>query len=98
PHEHRLGPGGSHGSGPAEAARAGRLSHAHGHGVHRSLVEIAALIDRSALSPAGRERAKAMFRRLAEAEAEIHQMPVDSVHLHEVGALDSIVDIVGAVF
>ena len=72
--------------------------HAHSHGAHRSLPEIFGLIDRSALSPEGRDRAKAMFQRLAEAEASIHQMPVDRVHLHEVGALDSILDIVGAVF
>jgi pyridinium-3,5-bisthiocarboxylic acid mononucleotide nickel chelatase len=65
---------------------------------HRSLPEIFDLIDRSALSPAGRDRAKAMFQRLAEAEAAIHQMPVEQVHLHEVGALDSILDIVGTVF
>jgi pyridinium-3,5-bisthiocarboxylic acid mononucleotide nickel chelatase len=65
---------------------------------HRSLPEIFELIDRSALSSSGRDRAKAMFRRLAEAEAEIHQMPVEQVHLHEVGALDSILDIVGTVF
>lgn len=72
--------------------------HAHDHAGHRTLADIAALIDTSALSTAGRERAKAMFQRLGEAEAAIHQMPVDQVHLHEVGDLDSIVDIVGIVF
>jgi hypothetical protein len=56
------------------------------------------LIDQSALSPAGRDRAKQLFQRLAEVEASIHQMPIEQVHLHEVGALDSIIDIVGAVF
>src|SRR6267378_1339152 len=65
---------------------------------HRSLSEIFALIDRSGLSAAARDRAKALFRRLGEAEASIHQVPVGEVHLHEVGALDSIIDIVGAVF
>ncbi len=65
---------------------------------HRSLVEIAALIDGSALSASGKARSQALFGRLAEVEAAIHGMPVDEVHLHEVGALDSIVDIVGAVF
>src|SRR5215831_2956864 len=75
-------------------------SHGHDaeHHPHRSLPEIHAHIDRSALTPAGKAKAKALFQRLAEAEAAIHQMPVDRVHLHEVGALDSIVDIVGAVF
>jgi uncharacterized protein (TIGR00299 family) protein len=72
-------------------------SHSHSH-PHRSLPEIYGLIDKSALSPAGRDRAKALFERLAEAEAAIHNMPVEKVHLHEVGALDSIIDIVGAVF
>jgi uncharacterized protein (TIGR00299 family) protein len=68
------------------------------HGDHRSLADILALIDKSALSDNGRRRATALFRRLAEAEAAIHQMPVEQVHLHEVGALDSIIDIVGSVF
>jgi pyridinium-3,5-bisthiocarboxylic acid mononucleotide nickel chelatase len=72
-------------------------SHSHSH-PHRSLPEIYGLIDKSALSPTGRDRAKALFERLAEAEAAIHDMPVEKVHLHEVGALDSIIDIVGAVF
>lgn len=74
------------------------LDEAHAHHPHRSLSEIFALIDTAALSNGGRDRAKAMFQRLAEVEATIHQMPVDRVHLHEVGALDSIIDIVGVVF
>ena len=68
------------------------------HAPHHSLKEIEAAIGRSALSDSGKGRAIAMFRRLAEAEAAIHGMPVDQVHLHEVGAIDSIIDIVGAVF
>ena len=70
-------------------------SHAH---AHRSLPEIVALIDRSNLSAGARGHARAMFQRLAEAEAAIHAMPVEQVHLHEVGALDSIIDIVGIAF
>jgi len=86
--------------------------HAHGHGhhhhddhqdrhdhhAHRTLADIYALVDASSLSADARARAKAMFERLAVAEAEIHQMSVDDVHLHEVGALDSIIDIVGIAF
>jgi len=78
-------------------ATAQHHEHAHEH-PHRSLGEIFTLIDASSLSAAGRERAKAMFQRLGEAEAAIHQMPVEQVHLHEVGALDSIIDIAGIVF
>jgi hypothetical protein len=65
---------------------------------HHSLKEIAASIERSALSRDGKDRAIQLFGRLAEAEAAVHDIPVDRVHLHEVGALDSIVDIVGAVY
>jgi pyridinium-3,5-bisthiocarboxylic acid mononucleotide nickel chelatase len=64
---------------------------------HHSLDEIASAIERSALSRAGKDRAIRLFRRLGEAEAAIHGVPLDRVHLHEVGALDSIIDIVGAV-
>ena len=77
------------------AAGSPRTEHHH---PHRHLPAIFKLIDQSALSPAGRDRAKGMFQRLAEVEAGIHQMPVEKVHLHEVGALDSIIDIVGIVF
>jgi pyridinium-3,5-bisthiocarboxylic acid mononucleotide nickel chelatase len=65
---------------------------------HYHLAGIKKRIAHSALSGAGKERASALFDRLAEAEAAIHNMPLEKVHLHEVGALDSIVDIVGAVF
>jgi len=67
------------------------------HHIHRSLKDIDALINRSALSAPGRDRAKALFARLGEAEAAIHGTSIDKVHLHEVGALDSIIDIVGTV-
>ena len=65
---------------------------------HHHLTHIRAAIDRSALSDAGKARANRMFTRLAEAEAVIHGMSLEQVHLHEVGAIDSIIDIVGAVF
>ena len=71
--------------------------HHHDHG-HRSLEEIFAAINRSALSESGKTRAIDMFRRLGEAESAIHGIPIDKIHLHEVGAIDSIIDIVGAVF
>ena len=67
------------------------------HHTHRSLTEIDALIDGSGLSSSGQDRAKALFARLGEAEAAIHGTSMDKVHFHEVGALDSIIDIVGTV-
>lgn len=71
---------------------------AHGAVGHRTLKEIAHLIDHSALSAAGKARAKALFQRLGEAEAAIHDMAIEQVHLHEVGTVDSIIDVVGAVY
>lgn len=65
---------------------------------HRHVAQIQRLIGRSALAPAARDRAIALVQRLAAIEADIHQARVEDVHLHEVGALDSILDIVGGVF
>ena len=73
-------------------------SHPHAHASHRSLREITHLIGHSALSASAKARAVGMFRRLAEAEAAIHDMTVEDVHLHEVGAIDSIIDIAGVAF
>ncbi len=63
---------------------------------HRGFSLIAEKIERAGLAPRAGEHATQIFRRLGEAEAKIHGVPLEKVHFHEVGALDSIVDIVGA--
>ncbi len=68
---------------------------AHDHS-HRSLSRIEEIIGGSTLPNQVKERSIRIFRRLGEVEAAIHQIPIEKVHFHEVGALDSIVDIVGA--
>ncbi len=65
---------------------------------HHSLKAISGFVERSALSRAGKDRATRLFYRLGEAEAAIHDVSIEKIHLHEVGALDSIIDIVGAVY
>jgi uncharacterized protein (TIGR00299 family) protein len=81
-----------------ESASHRQESHLHRHGPHRTLTEIFQLIEGSALSGAGKDRTKQLFTVLGEAEAAIHGVPLERVHLHEVGATDSIIDIAGTVF
>ncbi len=64
---------------------------------HRHLSHILAILEGSSLSTPVRERAADVFRTLAEAEARVHGVEVEQVHFHEVGAVDAIVDVVGAV-
>ncbi len=63
---------------------------------HRHLNQILELIDSGELPPRAAERARRIFERLGEAEARIHNTPIETVHFHEVGAVDAIIDIVGA--
>ncbi len=63
---------------------------------HRSLSAILEILEKSELAPRVRERAGAIFRKLGEAEARVHDVPLEKIHFHEVGAVDAIVDIVGA--
>ena len=74
---------------PAEPA-----GHQHG---HRNLQDIFHLLDHAKLAERIDRRARMIFRRLGEAEARAHGVSIDQVHFHEVGAVDSIVDIIGAV-
>ena len=69
-------------------------SETHHHGRH--LAEIEAIIHSSQLPESMKEKSIGMFRRLAGVEAGIHDVPVESVHLHEVGGVDTIVDVTGA--
>jgi len=63
---------------------------------HRQLSDIETIINRGHYSQLTKERATAIFRRLAEVEARVHGIPIDQVHFHEVGAVDAIIDILGS--
>ena len=84
-HEHEHDHGHGHGDG----------HHHHHHHDHRNLHDILHLIDHLEASEGAKELARTMFWIVAEAESKAHGLPIEEVHFHEVGAVDSIVDIVG---
>jgi uncharacterized protein (TIGR00299 family) protein len=65
---------------------------------HRNLKEILRIIERSSLGAEVKEKSKEVFERIASVEAKIHRKPMEEVHFHEIGGLDSVVDIVGSVW
>ena len=65
---------------------------------HRNLKEILRIIERSGLEAKLKEKSKEVFERIASVEAKIHRKPMEEVHFHEIGGLDSVVDIVGSVW
>ena len=71
--------------------------HTHNHGPSRHLSDIFDILDNSELDNQITAQSKRIFNRLAEAEAKVHNMPKDQVHLHEVSGIDSIVDIVASI-
>lgn len=91
-HDHPHAHHGDHGPAPGGGEREHAAHHRHG----RDLGEIRRLIGASGLAAPVKERALQLFARLGEAEARVHGVPVDRIHFHEVGAVDSIVDLVGA--
>jgi uncharacterized protein (TIGR00299 family) protein len=69
---------------------------ASAHPRHRNLDDVEKILGRSGVSSHAVDTARKVFRRLAEAEGEVHGQPADEVHFHEVGAVDAVVDILGA--
>ena len=98
-HEHVDGHDADHyhaGSHAHDHAHEGPHAHHHHHHEHRGLADIMAIIDAAEMTPAARAFARKTFDILAHAEAKAHAVPLDEVHFHEVGAVDSIADVLSA--
>lgn len=93
-HDHESPPHGQHRENE-HAHDAAPHAH-HGHAAHRNLTDIEAIIMGSTLPDAVKQTSLAIFLKVAQAEAKVHGKALHEVHFHEVGATDSIVDIVGA--
>ncbi len=91
-HECRCG---HHHGGEGHECGCGHCRHEHAHG-HRNLADVTKIIDAADMTESAKILARRMFQIVAEAEAKAHRLPTDEVHFHEVGAIDSIVDIISA--
>jgi uncharacterized protein (TIGR00299 family) protein len=100
PEQHTAGPAHTHEEGTSHPERAqrveGHASSTHSHAPHRHLSSILKIINAAPLSDYVKASATRAFQLLGEAEAAIHSIPIEKVHFHEVGAVDTIVDIVCA--
>ena len=70
-------------------------SHVHGSHEHRHLSEIIDLIDNADITDSARKISKEIFQLIGKAESEVHNIPIEKIHFHEISAVDSIIDIVG---
>ena len=103
-HEHSQRPGTAVPGTAGEAHPEQTVEHDHGsrhhahthHGVHRHLADIREIIESAGIPARAKKNAIEVFTRLAEAEGRAHGQDIDAVHFHEVGAIDAIVDVVGA--
>ncbi len=96
-HTHIGGPHHHHSHKPGDKPVKVQLRHTH-HGHHRHLADIEVLIDQGDIPDAVKLSAKKIFHLLGKAESKVHGVDISSLHFHEVGAIDSILDIVGTAF
>jgi uncharacterized protein (TIGR00299 family) protein len=96
PVPHQFGHSHDHSHSHGGAAHTHPEAHSHEHGAGRGLNEIREIIRKARISESAKKTAIAIFEKLGQAEAKIHNVPIEKIHFHEVGAVDALVDIVCA--